>query len=137
MRYISLFAGIGGFDLALNRLGHTCVWANEWDKYRQKYTTESFGINTKQQGKPHIQKELAPTLVATMWKEPPKVLIQETSQQSPQMKSLTMTYLSEVSHAKLLAFFGKRRGFDDTRGTLFEIARILKDKQPSSLFLKR
>lgn len=33
MKYVSLFAGIGGFDLALNRLGHECVYANEWDKY--------------------------------------------------------------------------------------------------------
>lgn len=31
MKYVSLFAGIGGFDLALNRLGHECVYANEWD----------------------------------------------------------------------------------------------------------
>lgn len=33
LRYIELFAGVGGFALALNRLGHVCVWANEWDKY--------------------------------------------------------------------------------------------------------
>ena len=41
------------------------------------------------------------------------------------------------SHAKLLALLGKRRGFDDTRGTLFfEIARILKDKQPKFFILE-
>mgnify|MGYP001561478050 FL=1 len=33
MKCISLFAGIGGFDLALTRQGHEIVWANEWDKY--------------------------------------------------------------------------------------------------------
>lgn len=33
MKFISLFAGIGGFDLALERLGHKCVYANDIDKY--------------------------------------------------------------------------------------------------------
>lgn len=33
MKYVSLFAGIGGFELALDRLGHECVYVNEWDKY--------------------------------------------------------------------------------------------------------
>ena len=36
MKYISLFAGIGGFDLALDRLGHECVYTNEWDKHAAK-----------------------------------------------------------------------------------------------------
>jgi len=43
MRYVSLFAGIGGFDLALNRLGHVCVWANEWDKYAAQIYNKNFG----------------------------------------------------------------------------------------------
>lgn len=33
MKFISLFAGIGGFDLALERLGHECVYANDIDTY--------------------------------------------------------------------------------------------------------
>ena len=43
MKYISLFAGIGGFDLALNRLGHECVYANEWDKYAAQIYDKNFG----------------------------------------------------------------------------------------------
>lgn len=33
MRFIELFAGIGGFRLGLERAGHKCVWANELDPY--------------------------------------------------------------------------------------------------------
>ena len=33
MKFISLFGGIGGFDLALNRLGHKCVFYNDIEKY--------------------------------------------------------------------------------------------------------
>jgi len=30
MKFIELFAGIGGFRLGLEKAGHECVWANEF-----------------------------------------------------------------------------------------------------------
>ncbi len=43
MTFIDLFAGLGGFRLALESLGAKCVYSNEWDKYVQKVYTENFG----------------------------------------------------------------------------------------------
>ncbi len=45
MNYVSLFAGIGGFDLALNRLEHKCVYVNEWDKYAAILMRKTSGID--------------------------------------------------------------------------------------------
>lgn len=108
MTYISLFAGIGGFDLALSRHGHECVWANEWDKYASFLYARNLGeIDTR---------------------------------------DITTIPTSEIPDHDLLvggfpcqafSIAGKRRGFAETRGTLFfEIARILKDKQPKYFILE-
>lgn len=108
MKYISLFAGIGGFDLALNRLGHECVFANEFDKYAANIYRKHFGI--------------------------------------VDMRDLTAIPANEIPYHDLLvggfpcqafSVAGKHRGFAETRGTLFfEIARILKDKQPKYFILE-
>lgn len=36
LKFIDLFAGIGGFRLAFESLGCQCVFASEWDKLCQK-----------------------------------------------------------------------------------------------------
>ena len=43
MRAISWFSGIGGFDLALTRLGHTIVGACEIDPYCREVYARHFG----------------------------------------------------------------------------------------------
>ena len=44
MRFIDLFAGLGGFHLALRRLGHECVFASEVDRTLQELYLRNFGM---------------------------------------------------------------------------------------------
>ena len=38
MKFLDLFAGIGGFHLGMQQAGHKCVGYVEWDKFaRQSY----------------------------------------------------------------------------------------------------
>jgi DNA (cytosine-5)-methyltransferase 1 len=41
--FIDLFAGIGGFRIAMEKLGGQCVFTSEWDKYAQKTYKAWFG----------------------------------------------------------------------------------------------
>lgn len=43
MRFIDLFAGIGGFHYGLSRVGMTCVYANEWDQYANSVYKKHYG----------------------------------------------------------------------------------------------
>ncbi len=44
MRFVDLFAGLGGFHQALQRLGHECVFASELDTGLASLYKENFGI---------------------------------------------------------------------------------------------
>lgn len=43
-KFIDLFAGLGGFHVALDKLGGTCVFAAEWQSHLQDLYFENFGI---------------------------------------------------------------------------------------------
>jgi DNA (cytosine-5)-methyltransferase 1 len=45
MRFVDLFAGLGGFNLALSKLGHECVFACEIDETLQQLYKRNFGMN--------------------------------------------------------------------------------------------
>lgn len=45
MRFIDLFAGLGGFHLALRRLGHVCVFTSEIDESLRSIYKKNFKMN--------------------------------------------------------------------------------------------
>lgn len=61
LRFIDLFAGLGGFHVALSRLGHECVYASEIDdELRSLYETNFKSMSGKVHG--DIRE----------WKDPPE-----------------------------------------------------------------
>ncbi len=107
-KFIDLFAGIGGFHLALESMGAKCVFASEWDKfasetYEQNFHLKPFGDITK---------------------------IKE--QEIPNHDILCGGFPCQA-----FSISGKQKGFEDTRGTLFfDIARIVDYHKPKVLFLE-
>jgi len=109
MRCVSLFAGIGGFDLALTRLGHKIIYANEWDKYAILIYEKNFTT------KPDTRdiRSISPTEI-------------------PNHDLLTAGFPCQS-----FSIAGKRRGFNDEEGYhFFEILRILSAKRPRYFLLE-
>lgn len=106
--FIDLFAGIGGMRIAFQNIGGKCLFSSEIDIHAQKTYEANFG-------------------------EVP-------------FGDITKINKNEIpDHDVLVGGFpcqsfsiaGKRAGFNDTRGTLFfEVARIIKEKQPKAFFLE-
>ena len=106
--YASLFSGIGGFEQALNKFGGTCVFASEIDKFAAKAYETLYGH------------------------KPTGDITQIDAKDVPDHDLLVGGFPCQS-----FSVAGKRRGFEDTRGTLFfEIARIVREKQPKALLLE-
>ena len=110
-KFIDLFAGIGGLRIPFDKLGGECVFTSEIDKKCQ----DTYEINFKERPFGDIKK-------------------------------ITESNLSQIpKHDLLLAGFpcqafsnaGKRKGFNDTRGTLFyDIEKILAFHKPKAFLLE-
>jgi len=108
--FIDLFAGVGGFRLALQNLGSKCVFSSEIDPYACDTYQANFGT------RPHGDITLAATKDAIPQK---------------------FDVLCGGFPCQAFSNAGKRLGFEDTRGTLFfEIASILEKHQPKIAFLE-
>jgi DNA (cytosine-5)-methyltransferase 1 len=108
--FIDLFAGIGGFRMALQNLGGKCVFTSEWDKnakvtYKANYGETPFGDITRDSTKNSIPDNF--------------------------------DILCAGFPCQAFSIAGKRGGFEDTRGTLFfDVAEIIKIKKPKAIFLE-
>ena len=109
-KFIDLFAGIGGFRMAMQRLGGKCVFTSEWDKEAQKTYRANFGE----------------TPFGDITKESTKSYVPDG-----------FDVLCAGFPCQAFSIAGKRGGFTDTRGTLFfDVAEIIKRKKPKAIFLE-
>ena len=148
MKCVSLFAGIGGFDLALTRLGHEIVWANEWDKYAAQTYEKNFNTENDQSARGFRQEENISKQRNSSISSKSDLGQHSESYVHPRVDTRNITTVPTTdipNHDLLVGGFpcqafsvaGLRRGFSETRGTLFfEIARILKDKKPNYFILE-
>lgn len=107
--YVSLFSGIGGFEQALNKLGGTCVFASEFDKFAQQSYTALYGDD-------HLHGDIT------------KIEAKDIPDHGLLVGGFPCQAFSVA---------GKRKGLEDARGTLFfDIARIAAEKKPKALLLE-
>jgi len=115
--FIDLFAGIGGLHIAFHNLGGECVFSSEWDKDARK----TYELNFR--------------------KTSPKLF--ETGNFAG---DITLVNPKDIPNFDILcAGFpcqpfsqaGFKKGFNETRGTLFfNIVKIIKEKKPKAFFLE-
>lgn len=116
MKFLDLFAGIGGFRLGLEQAGHECVGFCEIDKFAwQSYKAIH---NTEGEREYHD--------ITTVSNEEWRTL------------RGTVELICGGFPCQAFSIAGKRKGFlDETRGTLFfEIARAAEQIKPRTLFLE-
>ena len=116
MRFLDLFAGIGGFRLGMEMARHTCIGHVEIDKF----------ANISYQAIHQPKKE-------EFYAEDITKITNET------WKGLagTVDIICAGFPCQSFSISGKRQGFNDTRGTMFfEVARAAKQIKPRFLFLE-
>lgn len=107
-KFIDLFAGLGGFRLALESLGAECVYSNEWDVPVQEVYYKNFG-------------------------DVPEGDITKVDETTIPAHDI----LCAGFPCQAFSISGKQRGFEDSRGTLFfDVARIVKEKKPKIVFME-
>lgn len=108
IRFIDLFAGIGGIRIPFDELGYECVFSSEWDK------------------------AAATTYHANFGEMPAGDITQIPAEKIP-----THDLLLAGFPCQAFSIMGKMKGFEDTRGTMFfEIERILQHHKPNVILLE-
>ena len=108
--FVDLFAGIGGFRLAMQSCGGQCVFSSEWDDaakqtYFENYGEVPFGDITKLETKDLIPEKF--------------------------------DILCAGFPCQAFSIAGYQKGFDDVRGTLFfDVADILEKHRPKAFYLE-
>jgi DNA (cytosine-5)-methyltransferase 1 len=110
LTFIEMFSGIGGFRLGLERSGWRCVWANDIDRHACAVYRYRFG------GRELVEGDIRAVEAGSV----------------PDHTLLTAGFPCQS-----FSLAGKRKGFEDARGTLFyDIARVAEAKRPPLLLLE-
>ncbi len=113
MRFIDLFAGLGGFHKALHELGHECVFVSELDSTLRETYKKNWGNDINIHG--DIRK-----------------IVKDNMDIIPQHEILCAGFPCQP-----FSKAGKQLGREDERGTLFdEIIKILEDRTPKYFILE-
>lgn len=108
IRFIDLFAGIGGIRLPFDEMGYDCVFSSEWDKAAQATYFANFG------------------------EIPYGDITKIDASEIPQHDLLLAGFPCQA-----FSIIGKMKGFEDVRGTMFfEVARILDYHKPQCILLE-
>lgn len=114
MKFLDLFAGIGGFRLGMEQAGHECVGFCEIDKFARKSYKAIH--DTTGEVEMHDITTISDEFVRGIG---------------------SVDVICGGFPCQAFSIAGKRKGFDDTRGTLFfEIARFASILRPRYLFLE-
>tara|TARA_B110000027_G_scaffold122850_1_gene138172 strand:- start:5467 stop:6696 length:1230 start_codon:yes stop_codon:yes gene_type:complete len=109
-KFIDLFAGIGGFRIAMQNLGGKCEYTSEWNKeaqrtYQANFGEIPFGDISKEKIKNYIPNDF--------------------------------DILCAGFPCQAFSIAGHRKGFSDTRGTLFfDLEQIIEKHRPKVVFLE-
>jgi DNA (cytosine-5)-methyltransferase 1 len=115
LRFLDLFAGIGGFRLGLEQAGHECIGFCEIDKFARQVYKANFNTEGEVE-----------------WHDITKVTDGQVGELKGKVDLITGGFPCQA-----FSVAGKRRGFNDTRGTLFfEIARVARILKPRYLLLE-
>ena len=110
MRFFDFFAGIGGFRLGMEMAGHECVGHCEIDKYANR------------------------SYIAMHNPKESEVFFEDVRAIKPADMPECECYCFGFP-CQAFSIAGHRRGFEDTRGTLFfEVMRLAKERHPQILF---
>ena len=108
IKFIDLFAGIGGIRIPFDELGYKCVFSSEWDKAACRTYEANFG------------------------ECPAGDITKIPAEEIPKHDLLLAGFPCQA-----FSIMGKMQGFADTRGTMFfEIERILAYHRPRALLLE-
>ena len=143
MKYFSLFSGIGGFELGIQQ-AYENTNVSSTTRYKQRVLDNEESCALSKQKRMAVQQ---PNCIG--FSEIDKYAVSIYQKHFPNHKNygdITKIITKTLPDFDLLvggfpcqsfSIAGKRGGFSDTRGTLFfEIARIVKQKQPRLLLLE-